>query len=184
MKKLSLSELKRPSVDEYRLIEKHPILLVADNIRSGHNVGSLFRIADAFALEQIILCGISPCPPNAELEKTAIGATRSVSWRHTHLDSLATEMIQMKSAGHLVCAVEQTDQSTMLNQFRFDCHRKYVLIFGNEIHGISPSLLGLADVALEIPQYGTKHSINVSVAAGIVVWEVVKALAFQNRRNG
>lgn len=174
MKKLSLSELNRLSVDEYREKEKKPLYLILDNIRSMNNVGSLFRTSDAFAVEKIYLCGITATPPNKEIHKTALGATESVSWEYCEN---VVELVQkLKEAGVHVYIVEQTDFSVMIDQFIPDKDAKTAIILGNELFGITDELLHLADGALEIPQFGTKHSLNVSVAGGIAIWEICRKM--------
>jgi tRNA G18 (ribose-2'-O)-methylase SpoU len=170
MKKLSLGELDRISVDEYREAPKTPVCIVLDNVRSLHNVGSAFRTADAFRLEKIFLTGITGTPPHREIEKTALGATSSVSWEYCEqpLDAVAG----LKSQGYTVIVVEQTTESVSLDQFLPLADAKYCLVFGNEVHGVSTELVEICDLALEIPQSGTKHSLNISVCLGIVVWDI------------
>ena len=177
MKKLSLQELGRLSLESFKLTQKHPVIMVADNIRSGHNVGSMFRIADAFAFEKVILAGISPGPPNSEVEKTAIGATRSVEWSKGDLEHVVKELENKKLQGYILLVIEQTDKSIFLDKFVFLPDHKYIIVFGNEVKGVSDEIISIADYAVEIPQWGTKHSINVSVAAGIVAWEAIKPFA-------
>lgn len=172
MKKLSLQELQRLSVDEFRSKEKVPVLFCADHIRSGHNIGALFRIADAFAMEGILLSRYCVKPPHPEIEKTALGATQTVPWKH--LDILNDELLDFHNKGYQLIGVEQTDQSVSLNTFKVDPKASYILILGHEINGISQEVLDLLDHSVEIPQFGTKHSLNVSVAAGIVAWHFAK----------
>ncbi|MCB0704569.1 MAG: RNA methyltransferase [Saprospiraceae bacterium] len=169
MKKLSLDELDRKDVDAFRRMPKLAVRLVLDNIRSGLNVGSAFRTADAFALHGITICGISAKPPHREILKTAIGATDSVEW--TYSESALEAVRALKKAGWKICLVEQTDQSISLEKFRMRPGESYALVFGNEVRGISEELLAEADIALEIPQFGTKHSLNVSVCVGVLSWE-------------
>lgn len=172
MKKLKLEELGRISVDEFKEALKIPVTLLLDNVRSLHNVGSAFRTADAFSIEKIILTGITGTPPHREIQKTALGATESVVWEYaTH----TKEAIQkLRETGYSIVLIEQTTQSIALNSFSVDQNKKYCLVFGNEVHGVSDEAIELGDVALEIPQSGTKHSLNISVCVGIVVWEMAK----------
>lgn len=172
MKKLSLQELQRISAEEFQNRIKIPVLFCADQIRSGHNIGSLFRIADAFAMEGIILGPYCVKPPHPEIEKSALGATRTVNWLQS--DHIVTELNNYKSQGYQLIAIEQTDKGILLNQFDVDRKGKYILILGHEINGISQDVLDICDLSLEIPQSGTKHSLNVSVAAGIVAWHFAK----------
>ena len=170
MKKLSLEELDRLSVDVYRDVSKTPVCLVLDNVRSLHNVGSAFRTADAFRVEKIYLTGITGTPPHREIEKTALGATESVSWEY--IDNTLTVINALREQGYAICVVEQTTESIPLNRFTPDPSMKYCLVFGNEVHGVSNEVVETCDVALEIPQFGTKHSLNVSVCIGIVIWDI------------
>jgi 23S rRNA (guanosine2251-2'-O)-methyltransferase len=168
LKKLSLHELHRISSNEFINKQKTPILFCADQIRSGHNIGSLFRIADAFAMEGIILSNYCVKPPHPEIEKTALGATQTVCWHQS--ENLVEELQKLKSEGFQLIGIEQTDESIPLNEFEVREYQKYILILGHEINGISQEVLNICDYSLEIPQFGTKHSLNVSVAAGIVAW--------------
>lgn len=168
MKKKSLLDLNRLDLKDFQAIPKRPIILFADQIRSGHNIGSLFRIADSFLLEAIYLSEYCVKPPHPEIEKAAIGSTNSVSWLSVE-DSISS-LKNLKDKGYQLIGVEQTDQSQSLEKFTVDFKTKYVLIFGNEVNGISERILETVDACIEIPQFGTKHSLNVSVAAGIVVW--------------
>jgi tRNA G18 (ribose-2'-O)-methylase SpoU len=172
MKKLKLEELGRISVDIFKGSEKLPFCIVLDNIRSLHNVGSAFRTADAFRIEKIYLTGITGTPPHREIHKTALGATDSVDW---HYVKNSEDVIkQLKVEGYEVIVVEQTTESVALQNFVPDKNKKYCLVFGNEVDGVSEPVIALADGALEIPQTGTKHSLNISVCLGIVVWEMFK----------
>lgn len=173
MRKLKLHELQRPDIDTYRGLEKHPLVVVADNIRSAMNIGAIFRTADAFAIEKIILCGISAVPPNREITKTAIGATESVDWYYEN--DIVKAITHLKDNGYQVIGIEQTNRSILLSDFSFQ-NGKMAVVFGNEVDGISDTILHLLDACIEIPQFGTKHSLNVSVCAGIVMWEMVKYL--------
>jgi 23S rRNA (guanosine2251-2'-O)-methyltransferase len=179
MKKLALEALNRLEVEEFRALEKQPVRLVLDNIRSGLNVGSAFRTADAFALDGVTLCGISAQPPHREILKTAIGATESVEWSY-HQDVLEA-VRTLKAEGWTIILVEQTDESVPLPEFQLDASAKYALVFGNEVKGVSEVLLEEADLALEIPQFGTKHSLNISVCVGILSWELVRQRLFLDR---
>jgi tRNA G18 (ribose-2'-O)-methylase SpoU len=175
MRKLKLDELGRASVDQFKLAEKLPVCIVLDNIRSLHNVGSAFRTADAFKVEKIFLTGITGTPPHREIHKTALGATESVQWQY---DSEAAVAVQrLKEEGYTIVIVEQTTESLPLQKFNIQPNGRYCLVFGNEVNGVSESVISLADTALEIPQEGTKHSLNISVCLGIVVWEIFKKTA-------
>lgn len=169
MRKLTVEELNRMDIEEFHQSEKLPLVIVLDNIRSLHNVGSVFRTADAFRLQGVWLCGITACPPAAEIHKTALGAEDSVSWEYFEDTLDAVERLQRE--GYEVLAVEQVEGSLKLNTFRTDPAKRYALILGNEVKGVRQDVVDAADAALEIPQYGTKHSMNVSVTAGIVMWE-------------
>lgn len=173
MRKLKNEELDRLSLQEFKTAGKIPLVLVLENIRSMNNVGSAFRTADAFLLEKIFLCGITGQPPHREINKTALGATESVAWEYRQ-NSLNC-ITELKSKGYRVLLVEQTDRSTPLFDFTPE-NEKFVLVFGNEISGVSEELLPLADEVLEIPQYGTKHSLNISVSIGIVIWDLISKL--------
>lgn len=174
MEKLMMSALNRLSVEEFRNTDKLPLTLVLDNIRSGLNVGSVFRTADAFAVEKIILCGITSRPPHREILKTALGSTESVWWEY--IGSVTEAVNRLTTEGYEVMAVEQTTNSIILPSFIPVKGEKYAFILGNEVEGVSAEVLNLCKGALEIPQYGTKHSLNVSVAAGIVVWDFVRKI--------
>lgn len=169
-----MSALNRLSVEEFRNTDKLPLILVLDDIRSGLNVGSVFRTADAFAVEKIILCGITSRPPHREILKTALGSTESVLWEYSESASEAAKCL--RAEGCEVLAVEQTTNSIMLPEFSPARDKKYAYILGNEVEGVSREVLECCSGALEIPQYGTKHSLNVAVAAGIVVWDFVRKL--------
>ncbi|MEC3879054.1 RNA methyltransferase [Parapedobacter sp. 10938] len=166
--KLSMDELKRPSIETFKKQAKLPVTLVLDNVRSMHNVGSAFRTADAFALEEMILCGITGTPPHREIEKTALGATQSVAWQH--IADTAQAIQQLRDKGYRVMAVEQAAGSCALHQFNPVPTEKYALVFGNEVHGVSDEVMALVDGCIEIPQSGTKHSLNIAVSVGIVLW--------------
>lgn len=173
-----MEELGRVTPEEFKRQAKAPMVLVLDNIRSMHNVGSAFRTCDAFNIEKLYLCGITATPPQKEISKTALGATESVEWKYEEdVLELAKEL---KSDGYAVILVEQTDTSVMLQDFDFAKYGKIALFVGNEVFGISEGLLPLCDAAIEIPQFGTKHSLNVAVATGIVLWEAVFQLGIRN----
>lgn len=176
MRKTKNDELDRLSVEEFRKSEKTPVVLVLDNLRSMHNVGAAFRTADAFAIEKIYLCGITAQPPHREIHKTALGATDSVDWAHKKDTAALCE--QLQQAGYEVLAVEQADQSLSLESFQPDPDKKYALVFGNEVFGVSDEVVAVVDQCLEIPQFGTKHSINVSVSIGVVLWDMLSKLKF------
>lgn len=174
MRKLSMEELGRISPEEFKVRRKTPIVLVLDNIRSALNVGSAFRTADAFVLEKIYLCGITAQPPHREILKTALGATDSVDWEYFENSEEAIE--KMKREGLTVLAVEQAEGSQMLHEFAVSPNTKYALVFGNEVKGVSDGVMEKVEGCLEIPQYGTKHSLNISVSLGIVVWHLFEKL--------
>lgn len=169
MEKRSMEALGRLSVADYKKTDKLPMVLVLDNVRSGLNVGSIFRTADAFLVEKIMLCGITVRPPHREILKTALGSTDSVAWEY--FSETGEAVRALKNAGYKIWAVEQTASGIRLNDFFPDPAEKYAFILGNEVEGVAEAVLQWCDGALEIPQFGTKHSLNVAVAAGIVVWE-------------
>lgn len=173
MKKLSLAELGRISEREYKKAEKVPVEIILDNIRSGYNVGSFFRSVDAFRLSGLHLCGITAQPHHKEILKTAIGAEDTVRWKY--YERVATCIQELKSGGYEIIGIEQTDESIGLQELAIDKNKSYGIVFGNEVDGISQEILTELDLAVEIPQYGTKHSFNVSVCGGIVMWEFAKA---------
>jgi len=170
MRKLKLDELNRATVAEFKAGEKLPVVVVLDNVRSMHNIGSIFRTSDGFAVEKICLCGITAQPPHREIEKTALGATQSINWEYYTDPVQAIE--QLRSAGYQIVAVEQAENSTMLQDFEIVKGEKYALIFGNEVNGVSEEVMQKIDACIEIPQFGTKHSFNIVVSAGIVLWDL------------
>jgi len=174
MKKISLDELGRISLEEFHRSEKSSIAVVLDNIRSQHNIGSVFRTSDAFRIEKIYLCGITATPPNREIQKTALGATESVEWEYFEKTSLA--IAELKKLGYVIISIEQVEGGTNLNEFVPEKNNKYALVFGNEVKGVEQEIVDLSDLCLEIPQFGTKHSFNVSVSAGIVIWDIFNKL--------
>ncbi len=173
MRKLSMDELNRKSVSQFRNSEKMPLVVVLDNIRSMHNVGSVFRTADAFLIERIVLCGYTPQPPHRDIHKTALGATETVTWQYESATEQA--IIKLREQGYLVFAIEQAENSVPLHSFVMDENKKYAVVFGNEVAGVDDTALSLCDGCIEIPQLGMKHSLNISVAAGIVLWEMVRS---------
>ena len=173
-KKKNIFELTNCSVGEYRSVEKLPVALMADNVRSMYNVGAMLRSADAFLISEMIMAGITGVPPHPEISKTALGAEESVAWRHV-ADAFA-EVLEMREKGWKVCVLEQAHNSTMLQDFRCEPGVRYLLVVGNEVNGVDQRIVDVADVVLEIPQHGVKHSLNVSVSAGIAMWQMVSGL--------
>ena len=172
MRKLKLQELNRLTVEGFKESEKTPVVLVLDNIRSGLNVGSAFRTADAFALEKIYLCGITAQPPHREILKTAIGATESMNWEYREQTEQA--IAQLQKEGYYIVAVEQAEGSTLLQSFALPFGSKIALVFGNEVKGVEQKVMEQVNECIEVPQFGTKHSLNISVCIGVVVWEIFK----------
>ena len=169
MEKLKLDQLNRVSVEEFKTQEKLPVVVVLDNVRSMHNIGSIFRTSDGFSIESIALCGITAQPPHREIEKTALGATQSVDWNYfeTTLDAVRS----LRNDGYEILAIEQASNSTMLHTFAPTQDKKYALILGNEVNGVDEEVMKEIDRCIEIPQFGTKHSFNITIAAGIVLWD-------------
>jgi tRNA G18 (ribose-2'-O)-methylase SpoU len=182
MKKLSMSELGRLDQAQFKAAAKLPVVILLDNIRSLHNVGSAFRTADAFRIEKIFLTGITGIPPHREIEKTALGATSTVEWEYAEKPEEVVE--RLKTAGYKILAIEQTNESKSLQHYQFSAAEKICLVFGNEIHGVSDPVINLAHEAIEIPQSGTKHSLNISVCVGIVTWEVIRQISSADTING
>ena len=172
MRKLLNEELGRPTLEECANIDKLPVTVILDNVRSAQNVGSFFRTADAFGIEHIALCGISATPPNREIHKTALGAEMSVAWSYYPTTLECVE--RLRAEGYRILAIEQIENSTMLNTFRAEEDVKYALVFGNEVDGVDQAVADVVDGAIEIPQVGIKHSLNVSVSAGILMWEMFR----------
>ena len=172
VKKLKLEELDRIDIETFKGTKKLPIVIVLDNFRSALNVGSIFRTSDAFLINEVILCGITATPPHKEILKTAIGANHSIDWSYEK--SVVTAVEILKKAGYLIVGIEQTNSSIALNDFDVDINNKYAILLGNEVEGLTSSVLALADVFIEIPQFGTKHSLNVSVCGGIVIYNFAK----------
>lgn len=175
MRKLLNDELDRLSVEEFKRVDKIPLTLVLDNVRSLNNIGSVFRTADAFRLEKIYLCGITATPPHREIHKTALGATESVRWEYK--EKTVDAISELKQTGYQIFSVEQAEGALLLDQVQLADNQKYALVFGHEVRGVDQRVVDMSDHCLEIPQYGTKHSLNISVAAGIVIWELFRALS-------
>jgi len=171
MRKLKTNELNRLDIEDFKNARKNPIILVLDNIRSLNNIGSVFRTADAFRIEKILLCGITARPPHRDIQKTALGATASVEWQYH--ESIKYAVQHLKENGYSIIALEQTDESIKLNHFKPETGNKYALVLGNEINGVSDEVVRSADFCVEIPQFGTKHSFNVTVSAGIAIWDIL-----------
>jgi tRNA G18 (ribose-2'-O)-methylase SpoU len=174
MRKLENSELDRKSIEGFKKSEKTPLILVLDDIRSLHNIGSVFRTADAFLIEKIYLCGITATPPNKEINKTALGATETVTWEHN--ENVLQVIESLKKENVITLAIEQVESAIFLQNFEVEKGKKYALVFGNEVHGVSQEAVAICDGSIEIPQLGTKHSLNISVSAGIVVWDLFQKL--------
>lgn len=174
MRKLSMDDLNRPTVENFKKQEKLKVTLLLDDVRSLQNVGSIFRTADGFAVEEIILCGITGQPPHRDIERTALGATQSIQWRHEK--DILQAIKEQKKAGYKIIAVEQAEGSTFLNNYTPLQEEKYALIFGNEVNGVSEEAMQEIDECIEIPQFGTKHSFNIVVSAGIVLWDFYSKL--------
>ena len=174
MRKLRTSELNRLTVEEFKKSSKIPVTVVLDNIRSLNNVGSVFRTSDALKVEKIVLCGITATPPNKEIHKTALGAEDAVEW--SYAEKTEEAIAELKAKGYVICSLEQVENSTSLMDFEPDATKRYVIVLGNEVKGVQQQIVNISDVCIEIPQFGTKHSFNVSVSAGIVLWEVFRKL--------
>ena len=170
MRKLKNSELNRLSVEEFKQSNKTPLIVILDNIRSLNNIGSVFRTSDAFLIEKIYLCGITAKPPHKDIHKTALGSTDTVDWEYVG-DTL-TLVKKLQVEGVKVLSVEQAEHSTMLNNFLPKTNTKYAVVFGNEVKGVSQDVVNASDTVIEIPQFGTKHSLNISVSAGVVIWDL------------
>jgi len=175
MRKLMNEELHRMEVAAFKSAAKIPVVIVLDNIRSMNNTGSVFRTSDAFRVESVCLCGITAVPPHKEIHKTALGATESVDWQY--FPHTGDALVQLKRDGYTVCSIEQAEQSIMLESFPVEVGEKYALVFGHEVRGVEQAIVDMSDHCIEIPQYGTKHSLNVSVSAGIVIWEFFRKLS-------
>lgn len=171
MRKLANIELNRPDIEEFKSLDKNKIYVVLDNVRSLNNVGSVFRTCDAFAIQELLLCGITACPPNKEIHKTALGAEDSVAWKY--FESTQAAIAYLRSKEVLIYAIEQAEQALQLNALP-ETEQAMAVIFGNEVDGVDQEIIHLSDGVIEIPQWGTKHSLNISVSAGIVLWELVR----------
>lgn len=176
MRKLENSELERKTIQDFKTALKTPLILILDDIRSLNNIGSVFRTADAFLIEKIYLCGITATPPNKEIHKTALGATETVDWEYS--DDVITVIQNLKKDGVKIYAIEQVEHAIFLQDFAVDSNEKYALIFGNEVFGVNQKAIEICDGTIEIPQLGTKHSLNIAVSAGIVVWDLFKKMRF------
>lgn len=174
MRKLANAELERKNIIEFKKAIKTPLIVILDDIRSLHNIGSVFRTSDAFLIEKIYLCGITATPPNKEIHKTALGATETVAWEYEK--DILSVIEKLKAENVHIWSVEQTENAVMLNEFMPDTETKYALIFGNEVKGVTQEAINLSDGVIEIPQLGSKHSLNISVSAGIVIWDIFQKL--------
>lgn len=174
MRKLKTYELNRLSVDEFKKTDKIPLIIVLDNIRSMNNIGSFFRTADAFKVQEIILCGITATPPHKDIHKTALGATDSVDWRY--FERTEDAVSELKEQGYIVASIEQVENSVSINDMNIT--NPIAVVFGNEVKGVDQNIIDMSDTCIEIPQYGTKHSLNVSVCGGVVIWEIFKKMCF------
>lgn len=174
MRKITNEELHRPSAEEFAAMRRIPVRVVLDNVRSAQNIGAFFRTADAFAIEHIALCGITATPPSKDIHKTALGAEMTVAW--SHYDSTTECVAELKAQGYRILAIEQVEGAVMLDEMSVEPQEKYALVFGNEVAGVGQDVVDMCDGAIEIPQAGTKHSINVSVAGGVVLWPFFTAL--------
>ena len=175
MRKLENSELNRMSIDDFKNASKTPLIIILDDIRSLNNIGSVFRTSDAFLIEKIFLCGITAMPPNKEINKTALGATETVTWEH--YENVLEVIENLKFEGTKVFAIEQVESSIFLQDFEIEKNQKYALVFGNEVYGVSQKAVEICDGTIEIPQLGTKHSLNIAVSAGIVIWDFFKKMS-------
>lgn len=181
MRKLKNSELDRLSVEDFKHSKKTPIIIVLDNIRSLNNIGSVFRTSDAFLVEKIYLCGITATPPHKDIHKTALGSTETVDWEY--VENTIELVEKLKAENCKVLSIEQAENAVMLDQFTPEANTKYALVFGNEVKGVSQKVVNISDNVIEIPQYGTKHSLNISVSCGVVVWDVFSKLKGLNVKN-
>ena len=174
MRKLKNSELDRLSIDAFKEVKKTPLIIVLDNIRSLNNIGSVFRTSDAFLIEKIYLCGITATPPHKDIHKTALGSTDTVAWEYAKNTIDLVEKLKAESVK--VCAIEQAENATMLNDFKPNIDAKYALVFGNEVKGVNQDVVNASNTVIEIPQFGTKHSLNIAVSCGVVVWDLFSKL--------
>jgi tRNA G18 (ribose-2'-O)-methylase SpoU len=176
MRKLKNSELNRIEVEDFKKVEKTPLIVILDNIRSLNNIGSVFRTSDAFIIEKIYLCGITATPPNKEIHKTALGSTESIDWEY--VEDTLTLVEKLKDSNVKIASIEQADNATMLQEFVIEKGQKYAVVFGNEVKGVQQEVVSASDYCIEIPQYGTKHSLNISVSVGVVLWDIFKKMQF------
>lgn len=176
MKKTLNCELGRLNIEDFKTSKKIPLIVVLDNIRSLNNIGSVFRTSDAFRVQEILLCGITATPPNRDIHKTALGSEDSVEWRH--FESTKDAVLELKTNNIQIVAIEQAKESISLNEFQIKSDKPIAVVFGNEVEGVSDDVMDIVDACIEIPQYGTKHSLNISVSAGIVIWDL-----FQKMKN-
>ncbi len=173
-RKLKNSELNRLEIKAFKDAVKSPLIIILDNIRSLNNIGAVFRTSDAFLIEKIYLCGISAQPPHNDIRKTALGSTETVDWEY--YENTTSVIEKLRSKGVVICAVEQAEHATLLHNFNPEAKKKYAFVFGNEVKGVQQDVVSLSDVVIEIPQFGTKHSLNIAVSAGIIVWDVFSKL--------
>lgn len=176
MRKLKNSELGRIDVETFKKSDKTPIILILDNIRSLNNIGSVFRTSDAFLVEKIYLCGITAKPPHKDIQKTALGATETVDWEYA--ENVLDTVIKLQKKGVFVAAIEQVEHSTSLEKFNIKKDKKYAFVFGNEVKGVQQEVVSICDDCIEIPQFGTKHSLNISVSVGVVLWDIFKKMKY------
>ncbi|MDG1729239.1 MAG: RNA methyltransferase [Algibacter sp.] len=175
MRKLKNSELDRLSVEAFKEVKKTPIIIILDNIRSLNNIGSVFRTSDAFLIEKIYLCGITAKPPHKDIHKTALGSTDTVDWEY--VENTLNLIEKLKADNVKICSIEQAENAIMLNAFKTKSNTKYALVFGNEVKGVNQEVVNTSDAVIEIPQFGTKHSLNISVSCGVVVWDIFVKLS-------
>lgn len=178
MRKLKNSELNRLEVEEFKQTEKIPLVVILDNIRSLNNIGSVFRTSDAFVVEKIYLCGITATPPNKDIHKTALGATETVAWEY--VENTIDVVQSLQENGYIVASIEQADNATMLEDFDISTNNKYAIVMGNEVKGVQQEVVSTSDHCIEIPQFGTKHSLNISVTTGIVLWKFLEKLRLKS----
>lgn len=181
MRKITNSELNRPSAEEFATMQRIPVVVILDNVRSAQNIGAFFRTGDAFAIEKVMLCGITATPPSRDIHKSALGAELTVKWEY--YPTTAECVAQLKEGGYTALAIEQVEGAVMLDKLEVDPAKKYALVFGNEVEGVDQAVVDMCDGAIEIPQVGTKHSVNVSVAGGIVMWEFFTSLQHLLQRD-
>lgn len=176
MRKLKNEELVRKTIEEFKKSDKTPFTIILDNIRSLNNIGSVFRTSDAFMIERVFLCGITACPPHNDIRKTALGATESVEWKYFGTTEEAVDVLRKER--YIISSIEQAENSIMLQDYKIDRNKKYALIFGNEVKGVQQKIVNISDSCIEIPQEGIKHSLNISVSVGIVIWDLYKKIKY------